>query len=145
MNDPAIGAMGAVALILVLIAKWAALTSLIDANAAVLLWLPALARTQLLLVFLTIPYAGRGGIGAGLAAKLPRRKAQILVALTWGTCLLTFASVGWVLALAAGTAFVLWRRATLLRLRGFTGDTAGALVELTEVFGLLAVVVVYTW
>lgn len=50
-------------------------------------------------------------------------------------------SNGWGLALAAAITFVLWRRAMLLRLGGFTGDTAGAMVELTEVVGLLAAVV----
>jgi adenosylcobinamide-GDP ribazoletransferase len=137
MKDPATGPIGAVALALLLICKWSALPSLLDGNAALLIWLPALARTQLLLIFLTTPYAGRGGVAGLLAADLPRAPAWIVLVLVWGGCLLLLGG-GWVLALSAGLVFALWRRAMMRRLGGFTGDTAGALLELTEVVGMLA-------
>ena len=139
MKDPMIGAMGAIALVLILIAKWAAVTALLDRDTEVLLWLPALARAQLLLVFLTTPYAGRGGIGGRFAADLPRGGARVVVAVSWGACLAMLGPHTWGLALAAGLLFLLWRHAIMKRLGGFTGDTAGGLVELTEVAGLMAV------
>lgn len=140
MKDPRIGAMGAIALIVILIAKWAALLALMAQSPAVLLWVPALARAQLLLVFLTTPYVGRGGIGGGITAALPRRAAAAVVAATWGACLLTLGTQAWVPALAAAVTFGIWRRGMIDRLGGFTGDTAGALVELTETAVLLAIV-----
>lgn len=139
MKDPAVGATGTIALILVLMVKWAALTSLIATDPAVLVWVPALARAQLLLLLLTTPYAGRAGIGASLAAALPRRGAWVAGALTILACTLTLGSDAWVLAATCILVFALWRRAMMRRLGGFTGDTAGALVELTEALGLVAV------
>jgi adenosylcobinamide-GDP ribazoletransferase len=50
-------------------------------------------------------------------------------------------------AVAAGTAlvvFLAWRRAVVARLGGTTGDTAGALAELTETAVLVAIVLVVT-
>jgi adenosylcobinamide-GDP ribazoletransferase len=138
MKDQSIGTMGALALILVLIAKWAGLASLAKQDAEVLLWLPALARTQLLLLFLTTAYAGRGGIGGDIAAVLPRRPAWAVSVSIWGACLLVLGSGAWVPVLATFLTFVIWRRAMVNRLGGFTGDTAGALVELTETFALLS-------
>jgi adenosylcobinamide-GDP ribazoletransferase len=140
MKDPRIGVTGAVALIVILIAKWSALTALMEQSPAALLWLPALARTQLLLVFLTTPYAGSGGIAGRLAAALPRRAAWTVTASIWGACLLALGPQAWVAALAAAFTFEIWRRGVMDRLGGFTGDTAGALVELTETAMLLAIV-----
>ena len=46
---------------------------------------------------------------------------------------------GWLLPLGvAGATLALWRRSMRRRLGGFTGDTAGALVEMTEAAVLLA-------
>jgi adenosylcobinamide-GDP ribazoletransferase len=145
LRDPRIGAMGALTLGLVLIGKWSALLSLIAANDLLpLLWVPVLGRTQVLVLMLTTPYARPGGMGAQAVARLPRKAAWVVVGLA--LALITLACAlgpggpgwGWVLPLAvAGMTLALWRRANLQRLGGFTGDTAGALVELTETAVLL--------
>ena len=44
------------------------------------------------------------------------------------------------LILAAGLLFVLARRSMMVRLGGFSGDTAGALVEMSEAVMLAAAV-----
>ena len=120
-------------MILVLLCKWAAIAALIaEGRMTSLIWIPVLARTQLLLVFLHTPYARAQGLGAELTAHLPRR-------LSWATVL--FIPLGSLLQLrgealpllvVTGLVYLYWRRAMMVRLGGFTGDTAGALVELSE-------------
>jgi adenosylcobinamide-GDP ribazoletransferase len=136
LRDPRIGVMGALALGLALIAKWAGLAALIEGlGAAVLIWLSALSRGQLLLLMLTTPYARSQGLGGDVVARLPRGPAWAVLALVAGGTVL---ALGLVALAVAGLTFLLWRRAMLQRLGGFTGDTAGALVELTEAAVLLA-------
>lgn len=141
MKDPRIGSAGVVALVVVLIAKWSAIVGLMETSLAVLLWIPAIARGQLLLLFLTTPYAGCGGLGARLSVILSPRDGWAVLTLIWVACALTMRVDGLVLAMAAAATFALWRLTMMERINGFTGDTAGALVELSEVVMLLAFVV----
>ncbi|MBK1649271.1 hypothetical protein CKO36_11800 [Rhabdochromatium marinum] len=72
-------------------------------------------------------------MGAALRAALPRGPAWAVVACTW---LLAWLWLGWGVlgwGLVAGGTLWLWRRSLQQRLGGFSGDTAGALVEMTEV------------
>jgi adenosylcobinamide-GDP ribazoletransferase len=142
LKDPTSGAMAVVALVLVLLAKLSALTVLVGQGAwAALLWLPALARAQLLALPLTTPPARPEGMGAALREHLPRRGAWLVLALSWLAALLTLAPAmgpaALVLPVIAAAVLWSWRRAMVQRLGGFTGDTAGALVELTEAALLL--------
>ncbi len=133
MKDPRSGPMGVAAISLALIAKWAGLQALIaQGDPWLLLWIPLLARAQLPLLLLTAPYARKEGMAADPFNWLPRRRAWIATLIAWSGCL---ALAGWYgLALVAATLiiFALARRTMLQRLGGFTGDTAGALVEITE-------------
>ncbi len=141
MKDPCCGPAGVVALVLVLLLKFAALAELADAD---VLWAvaasPVLGRTALPLLFLTTPYLRPRGLGTALAAHLPRRAAVTVVigvALAFGA----LAGTDGLLVLLTGAAvFLLLRSAMLRRIGGTTGDTAGALVELTEAATLVAVV-----
>ena len=140
MKDPRSGAFGIIALVLVLLCKWTAITALLGAGAAVsLIWIPVLARAQLLLMFLTTAYARPEGSGAQVGAGLPRTGAWIWVTLAVASGLLFLETRGLVLVLAAGILFLVWRQAMIVRLGGYTGDTAGALVELSETLMLLVV------
>lgn len=147
LKDPLTGSMGVVALVLTLLVKFAALASLPVglAGALILLLTPALARAQLLALALTTASARPDGLGATLERTLPRRAAGAVLALSGAFTLLLFALAGlWLLGVllvaAAGTLLFVWRRSMLERLGGFTGDTAGALVELTEALLLLLAV-----
>jgi adenosylcobinamide-GDP ribazoletransferase len=140
LRDPRIGAMGALTLGLILIGKWSALLSLIAADDLLpVLWVPVLARAQVLLLMLTTPYARPGGMAEQAVACLPRGLAWVLVGLALSlVALADRLAGGWGLPLlVAGITLILWRRAMVRRLGGFTGDTAGALVELTETAVLL--------
>jgi len=128
MKDPRCGPAGVVALVLVLLVKFAAL-----ASAPMGMWLllaPVLGRAVLTVAFLTTPYVRSGGLGSGLmgAPVLACLPMLVIVALF---CLSAGWRGVWVLA-AVAALFLLWRRACMHRLGGMTGDTCGALTELAE-------------
>lgn len=139
MKDPRSGPAGVVALVLVLLLKFAALASMAPMSWAALLLAPVLARASLTALFLTTPYIRSGGLGAALA-DAPRNACGLALALTAAACIL-LGGRG-LLALALATAvFGLWRRTCLGRLGGCTGDTAGALAEIVEVAVLVGLAV----
>lgn len=163
MKDPRSGPAAITTIVLVLLAKWAGLQALLTTDlegglasgltnglASALpggvIWLlvliPLLARAQLPLLMLTTPYARAHGMASDQMAQLPRRAAWAAILATSVAAVLL---AGWIGILLCTTAILIFwrsRRAMLSRLAGFTGDTAGALVEITETLLLLVVVVV---
>lgn len=137
MKDPRSGPIAVVLLVLVLLLKFAALVVLLEQGAwAGLLLAPWLGRALLPLLLMTTPYVRAGGLGAALSEHLPREQLPWMLA-AHGVAMLL---LGWsaVLALlAAALVFWLLRRAFVVRLGGTTGDTAGALLELSECAVLL--------
>ena len=140
MKDPASGPIGVVVLVLVLLLKFAALAALLKTGElSTLLILPALARSATAVLFITTPYVRPGGIGEALAQHAPRSgillglvllaMLSLLVLQAGGLLILSVLAVGW---------FVL-RHAAIRRLGGFTGDVAGAQLELLECLGLLVI------
>lgn len=137
MKDPRSGPIAVVVLVLLLLLKFAALLVLLEAGQTLALLLaPWLGRSALPLLLRSTAYVRPGGLGAQLAEHLPRRELPRVLGLHLALLALTGLSGLWAL-LAATLVFALWRRALLARLQGTTGDTAGALVELTEVAVLL--------
>lgn len=139
MKDPRSGPAGVVALILVLLLKFAALASLGAVSYAPLLLAPMLARAGLTALFIAMPYARQEGLGRALM-QAPRRACSwaLGAAVTLSLC---FGQRGVLAAAAAALVWFAWRRACLKRLGGFTGDTAGALAEMLEAAVLVAVAV----
>lgn len=136
MKDPRSGPVGVVAVVLVLLLKYAALASLPLATMHAWLLAPLLARMALTAAFVSTPYVRSGGLGAGLVAA--PRMACVVALLAGMAVSLAFGLRG-VLALAAALLVGwAWRRACLRRLGGITGDTAGALAEAVECAVLLA-------
>jgi adenosylcobinamide-GDP ribazoletransferase len=80
MKDPRCGPAGVVALVLVLLLKFAALASVDNLPWIALLLAPMLARASLTTLFLTTPYVRSGGIGAGLT-DAPRSMCVLALAL----------------------------------------------------------------
>ncbi|SFF02623.1 cobalamin-5'-phosphate synthase [Dyella marensis] len=134
MKDPNCGPMGVTAVVLTLLLKFAALAS---APAWPGVWLaPLLGRAALVAAFLFVPYVRAGGMGEGLAASSRAVNTAVLATVAVG-CL--FAGLRGAASLMVAMAlFVAWRRACLQRLGGMTGDTCGALAELTEAAVLIA-------
>lgn len=136
MKDPCSGPAGVTAIVSLLLLKCAALASLSVENAW-LLWLsPLLARSALTAAFVTTPYVRRGGLGSAL--KDAPRGACVMALLCVVAACIACGLPGLCALASALVVFVLWRRACLRRLGGFTGDTAGALAELVEAGVLVA-------
>lgn len=131
MKDPTSGPMAVTAVVLMLLLKYAALTTLLPAAPAALWLAPLLARTAVVAAFASTPYVRAGGLGSALAGA-SRTVCVLAVAAAVGVACVAGPARA---ALACGIAalvFALWRRAYLQRLGGMTGDTCGALIELSE-------------
>ncbi len=133
MKDARSGPMAILAVVLVLLNKFAALRLLLVQQAwPVLLAAPLLGRAAMLFLLLTTPYVRPGGIGAVYASHLPRA-AGIWLLLGGGVLVLRlFGWSGAILLLALSLTLLWWRRLLLRRLGGTTGDTLGAAGELVE-------------
>ncbi|MEO8215206.1 MAG: adenosylcobinamide-GDP ribazoletransferase [Myxococcales bacterium] len=138
MRDSRIGAHGATALILLLLAKVAAVAALLEAHDfSALLAFPVFARWAVTPQLVLFPYARPEGLGRGF--KRGAGWAQLAVASALAMALV--ASLGWSAARQAVAAFGvalgmgLWLRR---RLGGLTGDVYGATIELCEVASLFA-------
>jgi adenosylcobinamide-GDP ribazoletransferase len=142
MKDPNCGPAGVVAIVSIILLKFVTLYTLVVANEWITLLLAIiLARTLLPLLFLTTPYVRNNGLGASLAAHQPRRWSIFIVVATFVLVfLLTDIHYLW-LSLTAIVTFLFLRHLMLHRIDGTTGDTAGALVEITETIVLLASVI----
>jgi adenosylcobinamide-GDP ribazoletransferase len=161
MKDPACGPAGVIALVLVLLGKTAALTALLsnlgsdlDSNlptnaneltaithASALLPLliaPLLGRAACSALFLILPYVRENGIGHSAAQTFNQRLTQTptQIALIISIAL-TLLCGQWLMLLVAIVVLLTGIYMMRQRLGGFTGDTAGALVEVVEVMGLI--------
>lgn len=140
MKDPSSGPVGVTVLLLVLLLKFSALAALAaGALLPALLLLPALARSAVALLFVTTPYVRAGGLGEALSAHAPR---ALVIAGALLSALLLLLAPGVAGAAALLVSALLWlalRRQVLQRLGGFTGDIAGALLELIECTALLVI------
>ncbi|MFZ5570099.1 MAG: adenosylcobinamide-GDP ribazoletransferase [Thermodesulfobacteriota bacterium] len=140
MKDSHIGAMGVVAIVACLGAKWAGLSGIDSVRSLCLAVVPAFARAGMLFGFLLLPYCREEG-GTGQ----PFFQRSLNATGFWGFIPLAVLSLmlGWkALWLAAGfivvTAILLgWYHQ---RMGCITGDMLGAMVEITEaaLFLLLA-------
>ncbi len=139
MKDPRSGPIAIVAIVLVLLTKFAALQALLAGDArAPLLLAPVLGRAAILLLLITTPYIRPDGLGAPYANHLPRLSCGLLALLV---AVVTVAFLEWqggALLVALGLGLVGLRRGLLARLGGITGDTLGMACELTETVALLA-------
>ncbi|MCC5092825.1 MULTISPECIES: adenosylcobinamide-GDP ribazoletransferase [Xanthomonas] len=140
MKDPTSGPMAVTAVVLMLLLKCAALTTLLPAAPAALWLAPLLARAAVVAAFASTPYVRAGGLGSALAGA-SRTVCVLAVAAAVGVACMAGPARA---ALACGIAalvFTLWRRACLHRLGGMTGDTCGALIELSETAVLVGLAV----
>ncbi len=136
LKDPLVGAAGAIALVGVLLLKFAALVVVVQNGAWwVVLLAPALGRALVLLLFLTTPYVRAGGLASAVTEHLPRTRAGWL---TLATLLLVgLVALHGLVAVLSGVWLL--RRIMVQRLQGCTGDTAGATLEIGEMLWLLGV------
>ncbi len=137
MRDSRIGAHGAAALVLLLAAKIAALTQVIERqDLLTLLAFPTLGRWAVTPLIVFFPYVRPEGLGRAFKGEAGR--VQVVIASA--TVVVVVAALGGRFVLPAlGSAvivllFGLWLRH---RLGGLTGDVYGAAIELGEVTALI--------
>ncbi|MEH6551176.1 MAG: adenosylcobinamide-GDP ribazoletransferase [Pseudomonadales bacterium] len=143
MKDPAAGPVAVVSLVLLLMVKWSALVVIFQQQAfALLIFVPMLARAGLLLLFLTTPYVRQGGLGDAISRQFNRSAAIAVLISCWVLVLLCWPYPA-VLFAFAGSALIFWllRRGLMTRLGGFTGDCAGAWLEVHELLILICLAI----
>lgn len=142
MKDPRSGPIAIVAVVLVLLNKFAALQVLLAGHAFIALLLaPVLGRTVIILLLITTSYVRPDGLGSPYANHLPRFHCSLLVLLI---AVLTIALLQWqsgVLLITLGVFFFGLRYWLIARLGGTTGDTLGAACELAETIVLITLAV----
>ena len=141
MRDSRVGTFGVLALVCVLLLRWAAFLSLVSpVRRGALLLAPALGRWAMVGAVAALPYARPEGLGRAmhraawpiptLIAAAIALAASLLLFPAWGIALFALALlVGGLIALYAGG-----------KLGGLTGDVYGAISECVEVAVLLAIV-----
>jgi adenosylcobinamide-GDP ribazoletransferase len=138
MRDPAIGAHGASALILVMVGKVLAVADLRPGSAAVaLLGAPATARCLAVWLLYALPPARVDGLARVLADEV--RKQHVAFASAWiaalGACFGPRLAIGVLASVLVALPTAWLARA---RLGGVTGDVCGAIIETVELAFLLA-------
>ncbi len=139
LKEPTIGTFGTVAIVLLLLAKYAAITHLFTtSNFNFIIGAIVLARLTPLLYFISTPYVRSGGIADNVAQHLNWQKVIISVALSI-IVLSTFIPIYYLIISLVTVTIVLliWRQLWLNTIQGLTGDCAGALIEIAETILLL--------
>ncbi len=139
MKDSRLGSMGAVALILVLLLKYAALQVLLPSRPAAVLLFPVLGRYAIVQLCYSCDYARRGGgLGAFFTRECGLRELGLALAIALITAL---AAAGWE-GLRALFAVSVWAFLVACyawhRFGGVTGDFLGFVCETGEALCLLA-------
>lgn len=137
MKDPYCGPMGVVSIVLLMLLKFSVVASISQDNMLLLIFVPVLARSIILLLFLTTPYAREEGIASEYFV-LFLRKANIIVLVIVALLSLAILQVQAMIVVSSVVllfAYLRWQ--IVKRIGGFTGDTAGALIEITEVVALV--------
>lgn len=141
MKEPTAGPAAVVALVLLLLIKFAALVALLREGAetaGLLLIVPLLARAAVAGLIAVTAYRRADGIARDQAATRPRRAIALAVlgSAAVGACAVP--SGLWLLLLVAVAVVTwAWRSLWQRRIGGYTGDVAGALIELVEAALLL--------
>ena len=141
MQDSRIGTHGAVALFLVLLGKFLVLADLMTHKGAGALWLaPLAARTAVVVVIALFRYARPDGLGKQMH---DNARAHVLaIAHAFMLAGLWVAGFDRWPVVAAGHAaavvFALWIKP---KLGGLTGDTYGAIIEISELAALTALLI----
>ena len=145
MKDPASGPAGVVAIVTVLLAKTAAITALIQQQQQHLLPLiisPLLARAACSGLFLVLPYVRENGLASIASQHIHHSPVKSVIQFSLITSALIACLGGqWAMLITAAIVSLVGIQLMKKRVEGFTGDTAGAQVEVVEMMTLLVIVI----
>lgn len=142
MRDSHIGAMGVMAIVLVLLAKITAFASM-DREAAMraAFLMPVAGRAFLIIMMAVLPYARpEGGMGSLFYSKSIKTAAVITLIMLLGACWLVAGGRGLAAVVVATAIILLFCVFCRRKIGGATGDTLGAGCELGEAALALAFV-----
>lgn len=141
MSEGNTGPAGVMALVLVLLVEWAAISSLPpEGRTAALIVAPVLARWTVVPVGLLFHPARPRGLGHSIHAGLWPVAAPLATAIAAAVALVTFGLAGAVLLLLAAVAALVIAAAASRMLEGVTGDVFGAGIEVAQVVTWLAII-----
>ncbi len=136
MKDPNCGPAGVFWIVIVLMLKFSALVEMSQSSIYVILLVPVIGRSMVVLLFLTTPYISKYGIASQLAEHIPRKIAYVVLGNVALIIMLTNL-YGTFIIIAMIFVMIFLRQLMMKRLEGMTGDTAGALIEITESVSLV--------
>ena len=137
MKDPYCGPVGVTTLVVILLLKFALITSLTSESVILLILAPLLARASIIWSFLTIPYMRQQGLGSAMANHFSYKAGVITLCVV---AFFAFLITGWLAVLiifGMMVAYLGLRKVLLSRIDGMTGDTLGAQLEIAEILVLL--------
>jgi len=140
MKDPYCGPAAVVTLVLILLIKFSALISILQTSTILYLLLPPLlARAMVPLLFITTPYVRDAGLGRIIAQHFTVGFSVLSMFFSVLVVMLIFGHAMWLILFIVAIGFIAIRWLMMKRLGGATGDTIGALIELTETSTLIAI------
>lgn len=145
MKDSHVGAMGVVGIVCLVLFKWISLTSVpVSARWATLLLIPLTGRTALLLMMCLLTYVRREG---GLATVFSEHEGMKWAGAAMGVILILaigffgFRGKGLILGVSSVAGICLFCLWSYRKIGGYTGDTLGAVCEMSELFTPVLVIV----
>lgn len=134
MSEGNTGPAGVMALVLVLLAEWAALSALPEpVRASALLLAPVLARWTVVPVGIIFRPARPRGLGHAMQQGLWPAAAPLATLIAVGAAIVLFGAPGLVLVLVAAIGAVILAGSAARMLDGVTGDVFGAGIEVAQV------------
>ena len=148
MKDPTCGPSAVVVLVLVLLLKWLALSQVLQhaqINAPswwlMLILVPVVARLQAMVLVVHTPYVRGEGLGRVLKNQAQANWVWFWVAVLVALMLSQTITLALSMLAISALGYILMRALMMQRIDGWTGDTAGASIEVTEVLLLLVMAV----
>ncbi|MFA4835993.1 MAG: adenosylcobinamide-GDP ribazoletransferase [Dehalococcoidia bacterium] len=143
MSDSHVGGFGAAAGCCLILLKYASIISLpTDLRASALILMPTLSRWSAAYAISAFPSAKKHGLGQTYKQEMRWSTLIIATLITLAIASIFLSYPGIALMAAIGTVTFLIARVLISRLGGLTGDTYGAIIELTEVCILISVVII---
>lgn len=138
MKDPTSGPAAIVWIVLVLLLKFAALTTIVEHGAiTALIAAPVIARLAGMILLMSTPYQRDKGLATPLVENINKNAVYIQVLLATGLIILVGGANGFYAILLASACGFYARHLMMTRIQGTTGDTTGALIEWAEAISLL--------